>query len=182
MRRLLLPLAVLATAAPVSSASAKGVASGAICGPAGCKQVTDGNTRHRMVEFAEEVAGPLRAAPHYRLRMKVGADGHFERVRAYYVPSQRLLGLDQGGGMVNWGRVTAGSSTLLGEASRGVRPFPASGLQRFVVADQPALTPATAPAQPDDGGFPWLLVTLGLGGASAAAGIVLARRRLPTGQ
>lgn len=138
------------------------------------------------MEGGEPALAPERAAPYFSVRMKVGAAGHYERVRAYYVPSARLVGFDIADHPTQWSHPSSASAAAYRDATRGLKPFPASGLERFVEAPLPpdsgvvgVYTGADEPAS--GGGFPWLASGIGLAGALAAGGLALARRRRKAG-
>jgi hypothetical protein len=187
MRRTAILLAFLASAALPSPVAAKGIRSASICGPSGCKSIADDTARHRLAHGGESALAPAGAAQYYVLRLEVGGGGHYEKVRAYYVPSARLIGFESDDARPSWTQITRSSAKRYDHAARGLRPYPARGLARLVEKPvDPAIvgvyTSADDTTRSGGGDFPWLASGIGIAGALAAAGLALARRRRPAGQ
>jgi hypothetical protein len=162
-------LAALALAPSI--AAAKNLQAATVCGVNECAPVPDDLLTIRLVESATTSAGPERAEPWYRVRLKFGGGGHGSVELIVLPRGGYLAGLaEAAGASYDWTTIDSRVAALYRRLVRGLEPYPAARLE-LPQEPRPKLTTAVDPAaaQSEDRGEG----SDGLAVAGATASVIL---------
>ena len=174
MRAKIVLLTTAVALALPAAAAAKEIVAVQACGTGGCEDVT-AITSHAALDGGGRANPPGRAAPFFRINVKVKAGGETGGWKFLYVPSAQKVRGDDG----SWMNPTTASLRALDRIVQGLRPLPAA---RLALPSTPGEAPAPPPPATSDG-VPAAVWAFGLAGvaALAACGLFLVlRRRGPT--
>lgn len=185
--RAALLIVVIVLAAP-AAAPAKGIKAVTVCGASGCRGVHDSEDQQWILGGSQPVNPPGVAAPFYEVRVEVGGEGFSDHWTSAYLPSLHYMrGSDENGDPA-WTVVQSPQGLrALGQATRGLRAFPASRLgalgpknvtgANVVEVYEPARDAAVA-GDAGGGGSAWIWLAAAAGALGLGGLALTARRRI----
>lgn len=135
-RSLLVVVVAIGALALAGTSAAKEPKKVELCGPTGCRTITDRDTLREIPTGGETIGKPPALAGFYTMRMTVDAERDESSWRVYYVPSADALAARNETGRINWFPIFGEAVGLMRRLVNGLQPFPAPTISSVTVSGE----------------------------------------------